>query len=605
LLGPLKRRAIAFRPATIDETARTVEMIAATGNPIAREDLAGPIAEVLCIAGEAIDLSRLRSGLPLLDSHRQDGLERVLGTVLSARIEGGMLVVLARISERHEGLWRDIVAGMIRSVSIGYAVQDFEDGVDRATGRRVRTVTRWTLMEVSLVPVAADGGAHVRSQPMPPETIPTTPEAPAPAPTPPAIQTRAAINQEIRALTDTAGLARALADDLIDRGAAVEEARAAINTARLAGAGRTTAAPRVEVIVEHDTAEAFRAAAGEGLYTRINPRHTPSERARHYVNTTMLDLSRECLRRAGITTTGLPPAEIITRSLHSTSDFPALLGDAMHRTLRPAYDAAPAVLKRLARQTTAKDFRARTKLQLSEAETLLKVNEGGEYKYSTFVESGATSKIDTFGRIFGITRQALINDDVGAFIDVPAKMGRAAAEFESKFLVDLLVEAGGLGPMMADGNRLFSTAHGNVAATGGNIDKDTLSAARLAMRRQKDLSGEPINVRPAFLLLPPELETDAEVAIATVQAGRTDDVNPFGGKMEVLVESRLVDTGRWYVAADPTSIEGLEYAYLQGAEGPQTESRTGFEIDGVEWKVRLDFGATFIDWRGWFTNGGA
>lgn len=603
----LSRRALDFLPSSIDEAARTVELVAATGNAVAREDLAGPFVEVLRIASDAIDLTRLAGGLPLLDSHRQDDLSRVLGTVLSARIDGGKLVVVVRISERHEGVWRDVVAGVIRSVSIGYAVRDFEDGVDRATGRRVRTVLRWTLVEVSLVPVAADVGAHVRSLPMPPETTTTTTtEAPAPAPT---IETRAAANREIRALVDTAGLARDLADDLIDRSATLDEARAAINTARLAGARRTPLAPRVEVIAEHDTPEAFRSAAGEALYVRVNPRHTPSERARALVGMTTLDLSRECLRRSGVTTIGLSPAETVTRALNTTSDFPLLLGETMNRTLRPAYEAAPAVLKRLARQTTAKDFRTRTKLQVSEAAPLLKVGEHGEYKSSTFTEAGESYKVDTFGRIFGLTRQALINDDLGAFADAPAKMGLAAAEFESQFLVDLLVEGAGLGPVMADGERLFDAAHSNLWSGSLPVDEPvigetTLSAARLAMRRQKGLSGQAINVRPAFLLIPPELETTAEKTLAAVQANKTDDVNVFGGKLEILVEARLTNTARWYVVADPASIEGLEYAYLQGAEGPQTETRTGFDVDGVQFKVRLDFGAAFVDWRGWYTNAG-
>ena len=37
----------------------------------------------------------------------------------------------------------------------------------------------------------------------------------------------------------------------------------------------------------------------------------------------------------------------------------------------------------------------------------------------------------------------------------------------------------------------------------------------------------------------------------------------------------------------PAQIDGLEYAYLAGAPGPQTETRAGFEVDGVEVKVRL------------------
>ena len=52
-------------------------------------------------------------------------------------------------------------------------------------------------------------------------------------------------------------------------------------------------------------------------------------------------------------------------------------------------------------------------------------------------------------------------------------------------------------------------------------------------------------------------------------------------------------------------IDGLEFAYLSGNEGPQVESRSGWDVDGVEIRVILDFGAGFIDHRGWFMNAGA
>jgi hypothetical protein len=157
---------------------------------------------------------------------------------------------------------------------------------------------------------------------------------------------------------------------------------------------------------------------------------------------------------------------------------------------------------------------------------------------------------------------------------------------------------------MDDGKRLFHTDHGNLASSGAALSETTLDAARLAMRRQKGLTGSPVNVAPRFLLVPPELETDAEKLLAQLQPIKTEDVNPFGGKLELLVEARLTDAYRWYVVGDPAVIEGLEYAYLQGSEGPQTETRAGFEVDGMEFKVRLDFGAAFLDHRGWYTNAG-
>ena len=90
--------------------------------------------------------------------------------------------------------------------------------------------------------------------------------------------------------------------------------------------------------------------------------------------------------------------------------------------------------------------------------------------------------------------------------------------------------------------------------------------------------------------------------VKKITATTTDDVNPFS-KLSLLVEPRLTDDEQFYIAADPASVDGLEYAYLEGAPGPQTETRAGFEVDGVQTKIRLDFGAGWIDHRGWYRVG--
>ncbi|AXS39699.1 prohead protease/major capsid protein fusion protein [Breoghania sp. L-A4] len=591
-----------FEPVSIDDKSRTVDLVASTGAGVERRDMDGPFVEVLEVSEQAIDLSRL-DGMPLLDSHRQDGLENVLGAVRAVRFEAGKLIVKVQISPRHDAFWQDIKAGIIRNVSVGYLPKDWRDGKD-AAGARIRTVTAWELREVSLVPVGADPAARTRGQDMPPEL--ETPEAP-PAETrvntPPA-ETRAAVNQEIRALGTTFDLGSDWANGLIDRGASENEARAAaLEAMRERQSGAPTA--RTSIIAQHDDPAAIATRMGEAIYaTRVNPAHELSEPARAYAGMTVLDMARDCLRRGGISTTGLNRAETITRALTTTSDFPVIFGDTGNRALRAAYQAAPAPLKMLARQTTHSDFRAKTKVQAADLAKLEKVNEHGEYKHSGFIEAKETYAIGTYGTIVGLSRQALVNDDLGAFTDLAGKLGVAAAEFEVQFLVDLLVKAAGLGPTMDDGKAVFHADHGNLAAAGGAIAVDTLSAARLAMRRQTGLNGRPISVTPKYLLIPPELETTAETILASIQPNKTEDVNPFGGKLTPLVEARLVDAARWYIAADPATIEGLEYAYLQGSEGPQTDSRAGFDIDGVEVKVRLDFGASFLDWRGWYMNPG-
>ena len=303
--------------------------------------------------------------------------------------------------------------------------------------------------------------------------------------TAPTIETRAAVNGEIRALATTFDLGSDWANGLIDRNATEGEARAAaLETLR-------TRAPRAPIITAsvgatglHDDPMQFRSLAGEAVYAvRANSRHPLSEPARAFASMTTLDLARECCRRAGISTAGMVPAETITRAL-STSDFPAIFADTANRTLRASYEAAPAVLKRLARQSTAKDFRAKTALQAADMAKLEKVSERGEYKYSAFVEGKESYKIGTYGTIISLSRPMLINDDIGAFTDLSGKLGLASAEFEAQFLVDLLIANNGVGPTMDDGKPVFHAGHRNLAEGDGPLSTNTLSAARLAMRRQ-------------------------------------------------------------------------------------------------------------------------
>lgn len=119
------------------------------------------------------------------------------------------------------------------------------------------------------------------------------------------------------------------------------------------------------------------------------------------------------------------------------------------------------------------------------------------------------------------------------------------------------------------------------------------------------LSGELIDVTPRHVLVPPDLETTAEQILTALNPTKAEDTNPFAGKLGIVVEPRLSSTTRWYVAADPATVDGLEYAYLEGEEGVQIETKAGFEVDGVQVKSRLDFGAGFVDHRGWYVNEGS
>lgn len=78
--------------------------------------------------------------------------------------------------------------------------------------------------------------------------------------------------------------------------------------------------------------------------------------------------------------------------------------------------------------------------------------------------------------------------------------------------------------------------------------------------------------------------------MALINAEKSDDVNPFSGKLTLLGEPYLTSETVWYLATDAA----------RSGEGPQTETRVGFDGDGIEWKVRLDFGGGWQDFRGFY-----
>lgn len=604
--------------------AETWTVEAALSTPAAavtRYDARGEYSEIL-------DLNQTwPAQIPLLDSHRRGSVADRLGSVDNLRVVGGELlgrVTLSRHNPLSQQIAAEIADGHGLGVSIGYITREQHEQANPSTKRREKIATRFELLEASLVTIPADRLAGLRSQsmtvtPAPVAQQPVTPPAPAPdttatpvlersvAATSPTAIDRAAINSEIRSIARLSGLDQGWIDQQIDANASADEARRAAFDAM-----QTRAAPAaairtatIGVGTDYTNPELRVRHVGEALYARTNPGHQLSEQARPFAAMAMMDVARECLRMRGIAVTGLSAMSIAERALHATSDFPLILGDTVGRTLREAYRAAPSGLKALGRKTTARDFRAKHRLQLSSAPKLEEVIEGGTITYGTLNEAQETYRLATFAKIFAISRQAIVNDDLGAFSDLARRFGQAAAATEAGVLVGLLQADTGNGPTMSDGKALFHADHKNKAGTGAALSVTTLSAARLALRTQVGLANDLIDVTPRHLLVPPALETAAEQLMTTLNPTKAEDTNPLAGKLTIAVEPRLTSATRWYVSADPASIDGLEYAYLEGEEGVQITTEAGFDVDGVKVKARLDFGAGFVDWRGWYTNAGA
>jgi hypothetical protein len=566
-------------------------------------------------------------------------------------------------------VWNDIRSGHIRAVSVGYQVQRYEITRPNSGPELWRAVD-WTPFEISAVPVGADPAAGFRSVDhlMPcvldrddattprriimenAQTKPPAPDVKAaadlplpgildpkeeatdtrsqsgaappkstavlPTPAAPSAEALVARAQEIERervstiydLASRLGLERGFSDDLVKRSVGIEEARRLILDKVAEAADHARVFPHVSVpLGGRDERVTRREAVTNALLHRYSPTLFPlSEPAREYRGMTLLELAREFLANAGVNVRGFSRDEIATRALHSTSDFPEILSAVTNKTLRQAYDAYPRTFVAFCRQVLATDFKAMNRVQIGEAPQLLKVNESGEFKRGTIAESKESYRIETYGRVVGITRQVLINDDLDAFTRIPAMYGTAIATLESDVVWGIVTA----NAAMADGVALFHATHKNLAASGAALSVTTVGDGRAAMAKQTGLDKKTVlNIRPAFLIVPAALELAAEQLIAqNLVPAKTGDVVPQSIRtLTPISEPRLDNASAtaWYLAANPAQIDTIEYAYLEGQQGAYIETRNGFDVDGVEIKCRLDFGAKAIDWRGLYKNAGA
>ncbi len=653
-LPPLTRAADLL-PASIDAAERTIEVVWSTGARVRRNPFFGdPFDEELAMDPRAVRLDRLNAGAPLLKVHDASALDSVIGSVMpgTARIENGRGVARVRFSDRAEveSLWKDVEAGHIRAVSIGYQVHRFEVTKQAGAPELWRAVD-WTPFEISAVPIGADPAAGFRAEKSSESSLPLHPcvvhRADAPskekaamddavidntetqtrqaAPEPQdrassaplidaetiAARARDTERERVGTIYDLAGrlhLERGFADDLVKRGVTLDAARSEILDKVATDAEKTRVSPQVSIpLGGRDERVTRRDAVSNALLHRYSPTLFPlSEPAREYRGMTLVEHAREFLSSSGVNVRGMSRDEIATRALHSTSDFPEVLAAVTGKTLRQAYDAYPRTYVPFCRQVLATDFKAMHRVQLGEAPQLVKVNEGGEFKRGTLAEGRESYRVETYGRVVAVTRQVLINDDLDAFTRIPAMYGTAIATLESDVVWGIILA----NAAMSDSVALFHQTHGNLANPASALSVTAIGAARAAMARQTGLDKKTIlNVRPAYLIVPASLELAAEQLVAqNLVPAQTGNVVPSSIRTLTPISEPRLDAASltaWYLAANPAQIDTIEYAYLEGQQGAYIETRNGFDVDGVEIKCRLDFGAKAIDWRGLYRNPGA
>ncbi len=614
-----------FLPETVNAENRTVEMVFTTSMAVRSFNWdVGVFNEILSMKEEHIRLERFRKGAPLLDSHdRYSGLSAQLGVVESVRVEGEKLVGTVRFSKRQdvEPIFQDVIDGIIRNGSIGYKVYKYND--ETASDDKLKTLRGidWEPVEMSLVTIPADHNAQVRADDHPKEfdqeiIIENTNErtnemkvTPAAAPADPVVDAEKIRQEErdrsakISRAVRQAKLPEQFAEELTRSGVNLENALLQIQEkwAEVDAQKKITPAHSVKVDIGGglDETQTRREGAAEAVLARHFPQdHKLTEKGHRFQNRSALELCRMIVEMNGINTTGMGTHEIIKRAFHSTSDFTAILESVSRIRLQKAYESVPQIFRQFGVEGTLKDFKVSKVVALGEAPGLEKLGEGGEIKMGTLGESGEEYRLFTYAKGLAVTRELIINDDLGAFGKLAAAFGRAAAHLENRVA---LKEAILDNPAMGDTKTLFHADHNNLV-TGTVVSKASVSGMKAKMRKQTDDKGQVMELSPKLIMSGP----DNEDTVAEILAGTnaTAGFNVHARQFQP-VSTALISNNAHYLIADPNQVEGLEYSYLEGARGLQSETLMHPDTLGIVVRNWLDFGAKVINWRAFVKNPGA
>ena len=652
------------------EGSRVVELSFSSENPVRIYDWWNDCEydEILGHSKENVNLARLNEMGVVLYNHNPNDVRNVVGRVLEAWVDEKDRKCRARVEfdadESSDLVFRKVQAGTIKGVSVGYRVgrwEQVDEGVTTTDGIEgpALIAREWTAYEISIAPVPADptvgpgrslnlnGGisgmtkkelecmARAEEDEDKKDTEEEEKKAksardddekddeeerddPEDEDEDEKEKSDEDEDKDERSLKSERRRAAQIADicghfgidpkEYIRKGMSVSKVNEDIlkkirSERKPLKTNRSTSA----ININRDEREKFRNAVSDGLALRAGAKiEKPAPGAEDFRRISLLDLCRMVLERSGQRVSYSDDKMETAARAFSTSDFPLLLSNLADKVLLAGYKEAPATWRSWCAAGSLSDFKEAYKLRMSEAPMLEPVLEGGEYKMADFKESEDTYKIGTWGKKFALTRQAIINDDLGAFTRIPTLFGIASGRTINDTVYKLLLS----NPVMKEtGQTLFHANHGNIG-TPAALSVASLTEARTKMRRQKGMRDDPgvfLNLSPSILIIPPELETIArQLLFSTADIGQMNPavINPFQGSLEIVVDATLTDAKAWYLVASSSLIDTMEVAFLDGVQNPVVEQQQGWNVDGIEYKVRLDFGAKVWDYRGIYKNAG-
>ena len=455
-----------------------------------------------------------------------------------------------------KAIFKDVQDGIIRNLSVGYKVHKYKELKRSEDDTKNYLAVRWEPMEISFVPVPADAGSQVRSQrntvefpveierinempkrvakpddiddkkPTPPEEPKNTPpvdsgrsdpETPEPDFNPDQIRTEARkLVNDINALCDKHAVPPELRSELVENAGTLDEASLKVLEHLEKRSDEEATKNPYNIQLGRNEMDVRREAIPNAILHRHDPGSVKlTEAGREYRGMSLLDMAR---LYANVPFGRYMDKREIVKRAFSSSDFPVLLGESAKRKLLTGYENMVKIqsFQELVTVRSLPDFRETKDVRMSDTPGFIPLPEGAEYKYGYQDESQEGWHLITYGRKMGITRQAVINDDLGAFSRL-GNWGLALARLEAFLFWSQFNQP----VKMGDGINLFDPAHNNIETEHiGKPSIEAISSARVKMRRQKSMTstkdrliehemGRNLGIIPRKIIVPPEMEVDA------------------------------------------------------------------------------------------------
>ena len=294
----------------------------------------------------------------------------------------------------------------------------------------------------------------------------------------------------------------------------------------------------------------------------------------------------------------------------STTSLPGILSTIANKMLLEGYNYVEDTWRKIARIASVNDFKEHTRYRMTGSFKFEQVGADGELKHGKLGEQSFGQKADTHGIMFALTRQMIINDDMGAFTDIPRQIGMGAAEAIADAVWGLWLS----NPAQSDGKTFFHADHKNLS-TGAEtaLSVDSLTAAEVLFGQQTKPNGRPLGIPASTLLVPTALKVPAQLLMSSMQLNETTtankpkpSTNPHVGKFDVVSSVYLANSSftgasskAWYLLADPNRLPAIEIAFLNGVDRPTVEKTDAdFNTLGIQFRGYIDFGVREQDYRG-------